>query len=213
MSRECVLITFEGIDGSGKSSASQKIKQLLQDNKYNVVMLREPGTTELGEMIREILMYNEMDEKTKLMLFLTSRADLVNKELEQYRDKKTVILCDRFIDSTMVYQAHIKGYDKELIDNVNKFIVGDFIPDLTLWFDIDSETALKRTHADATRELTLYDKQEKEYFEKLTEGYLEIYNNEKRVHRVDASKGKDHVVDDCMQKILELLNKKGWLLS
>lgn len=142
-----MFITFEGAEGSGKSTQIKLLEAYLRERGAKVLVLREPGSTALSEALREILLDKKntsLSDKTELFLYLAARVQLVQEKIIPALKEKTIILCDRFQDSTLVYQGYGLGLDKEMIGVMGKFATGGILPDLTFLLDISAAEGLRR---------------------------------------------------------------------
>src|SRR4051812_1408591 len=144
-SKRGIFVTFEGGEGSGKSTQSALLKEALEMRGRRVIRLREPGGTKLGEDLRQVLLNSPgIDRTTELLLFLSARAELVAKTIRPALRDGIDVVCDRFIDSTAAYQGYGRGIDLELIRALNKTAIGDAVPDLTVLLDIEPDKGLSR---------------------------------------------------------------------
>lgn len=179
-----VLITFEGIDFSGKSVQANLLKERLIAENLPVFFLREPGGTEISEKIRELLLdkqYNKMDAVTELLLYSAARTQMVvEKVLPQLKSGK-VVICDRFYDSTTAYQGYGRQVDLVFVQNLNEFITHGLKPNLTFLLDLEPENALKRHALNASegkiKNRKILDRLEQEdmkFHQRVREGYLKI---------------------------------------
>lgn len=171
-----LLISFEGSEGSGKSTQISCLAESLEALGNEVIVTREPGGTELGEEVRHLLMHagegNEMTPEAELLLFAASRAQLVRKVILPALDANKIILCDRFLDSTTVYQGIGRQISAEPVHVINTFAAGNLVPHLTIIMDIPAEVGLKRIKR---RVNDLPDRMESEtidFYKKIREGYL-----------------------------------------
>lgn len=142
-----LFITTEGTDGSGKTTQIKLIESYLKGKGFEVVVTREPGGTSIGEKIRSIILDTENSDMayiTEMMLYASARAQLVNELIKPSLSEGKVVICDRFIDSSYVYQGFGRNIDIELIERVNRIALDGIMPDVTLFFDIDPEVALER---------------------------------------------------------------------
>lgn len=184
------FITFEGSEGSGKSTQSALVLDYLKSKKVPVMLLREPGGVKISEKIREILLNVQntaMGDECETLLYMAARAQLVKEVLRPALEKGNIVLCDRFMDSTIAYQGWGNGIDIASIESMGHFAVGGLKPDLTLLFDIDTKQGLSRTNATKDR----IELRSLEYHNRVRQGYLDIAKKEpKRVKiiSVDASK-------------------------
>ena len=170
------LITFEGSEGSGKSTQISRIADRFEDAGYEVVVTREPGGTPIGEEIRHILMHasesHNMTPETELLLFAASRAQLVREVINPAVQEGKIVLCDRFMDSTTVYQGVARNIQSEPVSLINQFAVGNMVPDVTVVIDLDAEVGLSRVKHRAN---DLPDRMEQEniqFYQKVRNGYL-----------------------------------------
>ena len=170
------LISFEGSEGSGKSTQIAKLASRLQKAGRQVVATREPGGTEIGEQIRNIIVHNsrgdEMCAETELLLFTAARAQLVREVIAPALLRGAWVLTDRFLDSSTVYQGIARNLAPDPVSQINRFAVGNVMPELTLVIDVPTAVSLKRI---SQRASDLPDRMEREnvnFYEKVREGYL-----------------------------------------
>lgn len=197
------LITFEGSEGSGKSTQISRIADRFENAGYEVVVTREPGGTSIGEEIRHILMHapesaNMMPE-TELLLFAASRAQLVREVILPAVNAGKIVLCDRFMDSTTVYQGIARKIQSEPVRMINTFAVGDMMPDVTVVIDLDAETGLARVKHRANDLPDRMEQENIEFYEKVRTGYLML---------AKAMPERFIVVDGDMKR--EELEEKIW---
>jgi len=198
------FITFEGIEGSGKSSLARMSAEHLSSLGYSLVLTREPGGTPLGEMIRKILLDPEgepMTPLTELLLYFADRAEHIGKTiLPSLKDGK-VVICDRFSDSTIAYQGYGRGLDMETILELDRIAREGLTPDLTILLDLDVESGLRRNQA--ARKFDRFEAEDLEFHEKVRNGYREIARKSpERVRLVDASLPLETVWDQ-VREVLE----------
>ncbi|MFC5454727.1 dTMP kinase [Prosthecobacter fluviatilis] len=191
------LLSFEGSEGCGKSTQIALLRARLEAEGRAVVMLREPGGTELGESIRHLLQHAKegaaMTPETELLLFAASRAQLVREKIRPLLESGTFVILDRFLDSTTVYQGIARGLPLESVRAINHFAIGGTLPQLTLVLDMDTATARQRIHQ-AGRELDRIESQPQAFFEKVRQGYLALAEAEPaRVKIIDASAAPEAV--------------------
>jgi len=172
-----MFITLEGPDGSGKSSQIPVLADWLRSQGYDVFTTREPGGTGIGNQIREILLNKlentAMHPRTEILLFLSSRAQLVEEVIRPLRDKGTIILCDRYADSTLAYQGYGHGVDLNDLRNLLDFATGGLYPDLTLLLDLDVMSGLERRKKNGG-EWNRLDAFSLAFHERVRNGYLEL---------------------------------------
>lgn len=143
----CLFITFEGLEGSGKSTQARLLYQRLQAQGYPVILTREPGGTRIGEMIRRILVdlqHTEMAATSETLLFAAARAQLVNELIRPYLNTGGIVLCDRYADSTFAYQGYGLGRDMEELLTITRIATGGLMPDRTIYLDLTAEEGLNR---------------------------------------------------------------------
>jgi dTMP kinase len=192
------LITFEGIDGCGKTTQMRLLGQHLTERGVTVVSTREPGGTELGRKVRSALLdggAGSVEPLAELLLYAADRAQHVRRVILPALAEGKVVLSDRFYDATTVYQGYARGFDLKLVNQLNELATGGLKPDLTLLFDLDVETGLKRTmrRADGTGSGAdrpdRLDQEPVEFHERVRKAYLEIAASEPQRFRVIPSAG------------------------
>src|SRR5215470_3638061 len=191
------LITFEGIDGCGKSTQMRLLEQYLTERGVPVVSTREPGGTELGRKIRSALLdggKGSVEPLAELLLYAADRAQHVRQVIMPALAEGKVVLSDRFYDATTVYQGYARGFDLKLVNQLNELATGGLKPDLTLLFDLDAETGLKRTRrrGDEAGLAALPDRLDQEpveFHEQVRKAYLEIAARESQRFRIIPSAG------------------------
>lgn len=199
------FITFEGPEGSGKTTVLNQINKLLSEN-YNVISTREPGGVSTGEEIRNILLDGEnIDIRTEVLLFAASRREhLVEKVIPALNNNK-VVLCDRYIDSSLAYQGYARGIGIEEVKKINEFAINGLYPDLTIYLDIDAEVGRERILKNQRSQNRL-DKETLTFHQKVIEGYKTlIKTNPERFKVVDATQSIESVVSATYEIILSYL--------
>ncbi len=166
------FITLEGVDGAGKTTHIEFIKNYLSDLNINYVMTREPGGTALGEKLRDILLHDEMNPQTETMLMFAARNEHIDKVIRPNLIKGAVVISDRFTDATYAYQAGGKGVKDEKIDILKKWVQEDLRPDLTFLFDLSVEVSIERLNK--TRKLDKFEREDKSFHKKIREKYLTL---------------------------------------
>jgi len=199
-------VTFEGIDGCGKSTQAMLCFQLLTKAGYKVKMLREPGSTVVSEKIREILLdsKHKITDLTELLLYEAARAEITAREIAPALADGQIVLCDRFYDSTTAYQGFGRKLDIRVVKGLNKVATGGVVPDLTFVFDVDLKTAQARRGKRKDR----LESQSKAFFERVRVGFLEIARKERRrVKLIDASRPVEIVFQDVRKILLKKLSR------
>ena len=192
------LISFEGSEGSGKSTQIASLAEHFQKSHREVVTTREPGGTEIGEQIRNIIVHNskgdEMCAETELLLFTAARAQLVREVIAPALQRGAIVLSDRFLDSSTVYQGIGRNLAADPVAQINRFAVGNVMPDLTIVIDVPEEVSLARLK---TRASDLPDRMEREnvdFYKKVREGYLVLAKGmSERFIIVDGTKTEDAI--------------------
>ena len=200
-----MIISFEGLDGCGKSTQIQMLKKYLESFGKKVMILREPGGNNISEKIRDILLDKKnlnMVFETELLLYISSRAQLVKEEMIPLLNDDYIVLLDRFIDSTTAYQGYGRGLDIDLIESLNKFatVNGKYMPDMTFFFDLDPKLSLNRV---VTRgeEINRMESAKFDFFEKVHDGFITIYqNNKDRVIKIDGALKPNEVFESLKRK-------------
>ena len=199
------LLVFEGVDGSGKSTQIKKILSKLSKESIDFSIYREPGSEPLSERIREILLDKTIDitDEAEMMLFLAARAQLTKKHISKDLKKGKLVVCDRFIDSTLVYQGYGKVIDKELIRICNNFVTDSIYPKLVIIMDIDYETFLERRRKDIDR----MEANSKVFFKNVIDGYRELsFCSPDKYILIDGKLPVDEIHDLIWSKILKIFN-------
>ena len=202
------LITFEGPDGAGKTTALKNILAALE-NRANVEVLttREPGGIKLAEEIRELILdpeHTEIDGKTELLLFEAARRLHLQQKIIPALEAGKLVLVDRFIDSSVAYQGYGREIGAETVDWLNEFATDDIKPDLTLLFDIDTETGISRIMNNRADEVNRLDTERAEMHQKVRQGYLKLLEeNPERFVKIDAAQDFEAVKSDSLNAILE----------
>ncbi|HAR3430405.1 TPA: dTMP kinase [Staphylococcus aureus] len=201
------FITFEGPEGSGKTTVINEVyHRLVKD--HDVIMTREPGGVPTGEEIRKIVLEgNDMDIRTEAMLFAASRREhLVLKVIPALKEGK-VVLCDRYIDSSLAYQGYARGIGVEEVRALNEFAINGLYPDLTIYLNVSAEVGRERIIKNS-RDQNRLDQEDLKFHEKVIEGYQEIIHNEsQRFKSVNADQPLENVVEDTYQTIIKYLEK------
>jgi len=191
------FITFEGSEGSGKSTQADRLGARLGRHGVPYMLTREPGGTPISESVRELLQFaphnSNMTPETELLLFEASRSQLVREIIEPALERGMCVIADRFFDSTTVYQGAARKLDREIIQRLNAFAVGDCVPDITFVLDVNAATAESRMRRVA-RKADRMEQQPAEFYERVREGYRELAMQEsKRVILIEGSGDADEV--------------------
>lgn len=172
---EGIFITMEGPDGSGKTTQIDLLKKYLETKGYDIIITREPGGTAISEAIREIILnpeFEEMSYMTELLLYASARAQLVNQVIKPALEAGKAVICDRFVESSAVYQGIGRGLGVETVYEVNSYALGDVKPKLTIFMDLDAEEGIKRKKNQS--ELDRMEKEDLSFHKRVVEGYRQL---------------------------------------
>lgn len=216
------FITFEGSEGCGKSTQVKRLASRLEQAGLRVLITREPGGTAIGEKIRDLLQFAPesfaMTPETELLLFEASRSQLVRETIRPALEHGSVVISDRFFDSTTVYQGVVRKLEPDIVATLNDFAVGTDRPDLTIILDVDVATARARMLR-RVRPVVVIDRMEQEpleFYERVCEGYRELARREPaRIRLLDGSRSPDEIEDEIWREVsgrfpaMLTLRKKG----
>ena len=206
MNKKGLFITLEGGEGSGKTTQIKLIENYLKSKSISCIFTREPGGINISEQIREVILNKKntsMDGRTEVLLYAASRRQhLVEKVVPALKEGKSVI-CDRFVDASLVYQGYARGIGIDKVMEINEFAIQGYMPDLTIYLDIDPKTGLERIAKNKNREVNRLDLENMEFHNKVREGYLTLLKREpKRIKMINANKN----IDDVFNEIKMLLD-------
>jgi dTMP kinase len=209
------FITVEGGEGSGKTSVLQEVIKLLNKDGYdNIVTSREPGGIKIATEIREVILNKEntsMDPITETFLFAASRRQHIVEKVLPALNNNSIVICDRFIDSSYVYQGIAGNVGLERVKAINEIAIEGCIPNLTILFDLDPRIGLERINKNKDREVNRLDLASLEYHKKVREGYHQVANMYKdRIVVIDASKTFNEVVNDVYNLIKSKLKEANY---
>lgn len=204
-----LFVTFEGGEGSGKSSCLAKVAKDLQNAGYEILITREPGGTPISEQIRNVILdkaNTDMDPMTEALLYAASRRQhLVQKILPALREGK-IVLCDRYLDSSLAYQGGARGLGIEKILALNQYAIDGQYPDLTLFFDLEPEVGLERIEENSSREVNRLDLEKLSFHHKVRDSFLKLMGMfPDRYVRIDASKSREEVENSALEQIIKRL--------
>jgi len=199
------FITFEGIDGAGKSTHIGAVADRLRRGGAEVVSTREPGGTELAERLRELVLHSAMDPMTEVLLVFAARRDHLQRVIEPSLARGATVLCDRFTDATFAYQGAGRGFDRRVLAQLEGWVQGGLQPDLTLWFDLDPELALRR--ARGARTADRFEAEDVAFFERVRAGYRErMEADPERFARIESDRDREAV----WRQIGAALDARAW---
>ena len=200
-----VFLTMEGPDGAGKSTQIELLRDYLSRKGYDIIVCREPGGTKISEAIRQVILnkdFTEMSHMTELLLYTAARAQLMEEVIRPALKEGKVVICDRFVESSAVYQGIARGMGIELVYEINQYAIGDTLPDLTIMIDLDAKTGISRK-----KEQTELDRMEREaldFHEKVVKGYREIAAlHPERIYKVDGHQ----TIEEIHKKIAAAVDK------
>ena len=214
LKKKSLFITFEGIEGSGKSYQSLKLYKSIKKKNISVILTREPGGTPSAEKIRKVILDDyfhpdskeKFDKYTDTLLYLASRNEHIVNKIKPAISERKIIICDRFTDSTLAYQVYGKGVSKSLVDLVQKYILKSIKPDLTFVLKANISTALHRLKKRKVK--NRYDKFSKNFYIKVQNAFIKIAkNNKKRCVIVDTSKDTTDAEKIIFKKFIKKLSK------
>ena len=198
-----LFITFEGIDGCGKTTQINLLNEYLKNKNYNTILTLEPGGSDIGKELRKILLHYDgfVDDMCELLLYLADRAQHTRTVIMDNIEKGNIVLCDRYIDSTLAYQGYARGGDIEKINLLNNIATKGLKPDITFLFDIDTVIAQTRVGSVKDR----LEKESMDFHNKVRQGYLEIANENTRIKVIDSTKTIEEIFEEVKRNIDKLL--------
>jgi len=204
-----IFITVEGTDGSGKTTQVRRMEAYLKEKGYDVLLVREPGGTRISEKIRSIILDPENQEMgivTEMLLYASARAQLVFEVIKPAIENGKIVICDRFVDSSYVYQGFGRGISLETIEEANRAALGGISPDITFFFDVSPEIALKRRFAS-----TGADRIEKEkiaFHMKVYDGYKKLASmHTERIKTIDSTRSVEEIWEDVRKWLDRIIDK------
>jgi len=206
-----LFVTFEGPEGSGKSTQIKSLCAYLQSRRLPAVCTREPGGTRIGDMIRDVLLtpeHSELSPLSEFLLFSASRAQLVAQFIRPHLQSGDIVLCDRYADSSFAYQGYAHGLELAALRRVTQFATGGLMPDLTFYFDLDVRAGLRRKRAGESP-LDRLDSQAIEFHERVRRGYLAMAEEEpQRWVVIDAAQGVEQIQQQVRQVLETFLSAR-----
>ena len=207
-----LFITLEGTDGSGKTTQINRLKEYFSEKGYRVVCTREPGGTPIGEKIREIIIdknNSEMANITEALLYAAARAQLVNEVIEPVLKDGGVVISDRFLDSSLVYQGFARGMGENFIKNINRAVVNSLEPDITFLLKLKPEDSIARKSKQA--ELDRLEAEKANFHQRVFDGYISLARrNKERIKIIDALKTEEDIHNEILNHIESFMKKRGF---
>ncbi len=207
------FISFEGSEGCGKSTQIRLLAQQLEKNGLSPVVVREPGGTAIGESIRHLLKHDphahQMFPETELLLFAASRAQLVREVILPALQEGKVVLCDRYLDSTTVYQGVARQLASDPVQAVNEFAIGNLLPDATLVLDIDAEEGMRRASARSNGKPDRMESESIDFYQRVRQGYLVLAQSlPQRFLVIDGQQGIETISEQIWHELSQRFT--GW---
>lgn len=206
-----LFITMEGTDGAGKTTQIKLLEKYFTDKGYKVICTREPGGTPISEKIREIIIDKnnaEMTDMTEALLYAAARAQHVDEVILPALKEGDIIISDRFVDSSIVYQGFARSIGERLIKNINKYAVGDLEPDITFFLKLKPEDGLSRKRQQA--ELDRLEAEKFSFHQRVYDGYVRLSKRCKdRIQVIDALKSVDEIHNEIIKGVEKLMEKNG----
>jgi dTMP kinase len=204
-----LFITFEGGEGAGKSTVLSRINERLEKEGYDVLATREPGGSLIAEKIRQVILdpsHTEMDSRTEALLYAAARRQHLVETVLPHLKKGGLVLCDRFVDSSLVYQGVARGIGVDDVRNINLFATEGKLPDLTLFFDVVPEIGLARITNHDGREFNRLDRESLKFHEQVRGAYHQLHKQEpERIRMVDASHPLEKVMVETWEEIKQFI--------
>lgn len=202
-----IMIALEGNDGAGKTTAARKLEQILMENGYKVLLTREPGGNPIAEQIRTILLdvqNEDMDARTEALLYAAARRQHLVQTILPALEQGTIVLCDRFLDSSLAYQGAGRNLGMDAIEQLNDFGLEGFRPDLTLFFSLDQETARKRMERRGG--LDRMDQEQSEFHQRVRDGFEKLSHENPDVVIIDAALPEEEVARSAWRAVQSKLS-------
>ncbi|SFB22537.1 MULTISPECIES: dTMP kinase [unclassified Bacillus (in: firmicutes)] len=208
---EGIFITIEGPEGAGKSTIISMLTEKLISSNFDVLLTREPGGIDIAEQIRNVILNTEntaMDPRTEALLYAAARRQHLIEKVKPALAEGKVVLCDRFVDSSLAYQGYARGLGIDEVFKINEFAIEDMMPELTLFFDLEPALGLERIGLNNGREVNRLDLEKLDFHERVREGYHILLNRfSDRMVLIDASGPIEQVYRDAEEAILKRLKK------
>ena len=200
-----IFITFEGGEGAGKTTVLHELKNYLEQKGYKTATTREPGGIEIAEKIRHVILdtsHTNMDSRTEALLYAAARRQHLVEKVIPLLEEGHIVLCDRFIDSSLAYQGYARELGIEEVYSINKFAITDFMPDLTLLFNVQPEVGMERINKNKEREQNRLDLEKMSFHQKVYDGYQILLKRfSDRIKEIDAGRTPDQVLKQCIEVV------------
>lgn len=205
-----LFVTFEGGEGAGKTTVIDEVASRLESDGQGVVVTREPGGIRIAEQIREIILHpehTEMEMRTEALLYAAARRQHLTEKIIPALQAGKVVLCDRFIDSSLAYQGYARGIGINEVLAINEFAIDSWMPNVTLFLDVRPEIGLQRIHANESREVNRLDMETMQFHHDVYAGYEQVIEMfPKRIKRIDAEQGVAKVIELATNYVKEYIS-------
>jgi dTMP kinase len=210
--KQGLFVSFEGPEGAGKTTIINMLVEQLNMDGFQATSTREPGGIEIAEQIREVILNKNntaMDARTEALLYAAARRQHLVEKVKPALEVGSILLCDRFIDSSLAYQGFARGLGIDEVFSINQFAIEDMMPRVTFYFDLDPKIGLERIHKNNGREVNRLDLENIEFHQKVREGYLLLVDRyPKRIVKIDASRPLEQVFEEAKEKLNQLVITK-----
>lgn len=204
-----IFITAEGPEGAGKTTVIGMLSKKLEEEGYRILLTREPGGIEIAEQIRNVILDKKntrMDARTEALLYAAARRQHLVEKVIPALERGYIVLCDRFIDSSLAYQGYARGLGIEEVFTINRFAIEEVMPKLTMYFDIEPEIGLERINKHKNREVNRLDLEDLEFHHKVREGYAKLLNDyPERMVKINAAQPIESVLKEAEWRIKEII--------
>ncbi|PIQ08388.1 MAG: dTMP kinase [Ignavibacteriales bacterium CG18_big_fil_WC_8_21_14_2_50_31_20] len=203
-----MFITFEGLDFCGKSTQVKLLKEKLVQLEKKVILIREPGGTQISEKVRDILLDKkncEMHIEAELLLFSASRAQLVREKIIPLLKEGYFVISDRFHDSSIAYQGYGRGINLNSVKTIQEFAIGSAIPNITFFLDLPLDEIAKRRQKYGADNLDRIELSENDFYNRVRDGYIEISKNEKRFITIDGTKSIEEIHNQIINIVIQMV--------
>jgi dTMP kinase len=207
-----LFVSFEGPEGAGKTTIINLLIEQLKKDGFQAISTREPGGIEIAEQIREVILNKNntaMDARTEALLYAAARRQHLVEKVKPALEVGSILLCDRFLDSSLAYQGYARGLGIDEVLSINQFAIENMMPRVTFYFDIDPKIGLERIHKNNGREVNRLDLENIEFHQRVREGYLLLADRyPERLVKIDASQPLQQVFDEVQGKLKQILHTK-----
>lgn len=211
MTTEGIFITIEGPEGAGKSTVLNLLVEKLHSDGFKVLQTREPGGIEIAEQIRKVILDTEntaMDPRTEALLYAAARRQHLIEKVKPALKEGYIVLCDRFVDSSLAYQGYARKLGIEEVYGINSFAIEGMMPQLTLYFDIEPDLGLERIRKSNVREVNRLDLEDIHFHQSVREGYhILLEKFPERMSMINAAQPVERVLAEAYQKVREVLEQ------